>query len=381
MNYRNATRRSLLKLSALSIGGFGPRRLLGDDHVSVGTIHDEIQRRAGVAPLSMQFRGSTPEDCRRWQRQFRGKLRELLGPHAPPGTWTTHVERTVTLDDHERRELVLTAAGHPALPVHLLLPKGDPDARRPGVLAIHGHGTYGYDAVVDKGETPEAAAEFDRFNYRYGVELVRRGYVVAAPCLTPFGRRLGDREHYGRRDPCGVTNVRLNLLGKLLIAENLRDCLWALALLGKHETVDPERLGCVGLSYGGRMTMLTAAVEPRIRAAVISGALNVWQERVTIHYSCGAQVIPGLLLYGDIPEIGSLIAPRPCVWEVGSEDDLIDPAWADKALVRLRRAYHAYDADAALQIDRFKGGHRWHGDHAYDVLAKALNPRSPAGRR
>jgi hypothetical protein len=194
---------------------------------------------------------------------------------------------------------------------------------------------------------------------------------VAVPCLTPFGRRLDDRAAYHGQDPCGVTFVRLQLLGKVLMAENLRDCLWALELLARHEQVDAKRLGCVGLSYGGRMTMLTTALEPRIKVAIISGALNMMQERVGLRYGCGAQVIPGLLRYGDVPEIGSLIAPRPCVWEVGSRDEF-PPDWAEKALARLRRAYRALGAEEQLHVDRFDGGHEWSGRIGYPLLRKVL---------
>ena len=116
-------------------------------------------------------------------------------------------------------------------------------------------------------------------NYDYGRQLVRRGYVVVVPCLSPFGPRLGKLEKYAGQDPCADTFMRLQMLGKLLIAENLRDCLWALNLLAQHDQVDSNRLGCAGLSYGGRMTMLVAALEPRIRISVVSGALNVMQER------------------------------------------------------------------------------------------------------
>src|SRR5712692_3361296 len=133
--------------------------------------------------------------------------------------------------------------------------------------------------------------------------------VVAVPCLTPFGRRLGKRDKTPSCDPCADAFLRLQMFGKLLIAENLRDCLWSLELLAQHDQVDAKRLGCVGLSYGGRMTMLTTAMEPRVRVAAISGALNVMQERISKPYSCGAQIIPGLLNFGDVPEISSLIAP------------------------------------------------------------------------
>jgi hypothetical protein len=120
------------------------------------------------------------------------------------------------------------------------------------------------------------------------------------------------------------------------------------------------------------MTMLTAALEPRVRAAVISGALNVMQERISVPYSCGAQVIPGLLQYGDTPEIASLIAPRPCLWEVGARDELISARWAEEALTRIRRAYKACNAEDGLIVDRFQGEHQWNGRVAYPWLERVL---------
>jgi hypothetical protein len=120
------------------------------------------------------------------------------------------------------------------------------------------------------------------------------------------------------------------------------------------------------------MTMLLAAADERIRVAVVSGALNVMQERIAGHYSCGAQVIPGLLQFGDIPEISSLIAPRPCLWEVGSQDKLIDRSWAEAALGRMKRAYAAFGAADQLRIDPFDGGHSWNGKVAAPLLKSLL---------
>jgi dienelactone hydrolase len=348
-----------------------PRLLFAQDRPAIPTIDDTIRRLAAEAPLAMTFRGQTAAECRQWQETFAGKLRSLLGPHTPPATWKTVVERRVDLQDHRREELVLTADGQPPLPVHLLLPQAKSEGRRPGVLALHGHGKSGYDAVAGCDDRPGVAAEIKSANYDYGRQLVRRGYVVVVPCLTPFGRRLGNRDAYGTQDPCAITFVRLQLLGKVLMSENLRDCLWALNSLAQQDQVDPKRLACVGLSYGGRMAMLTTALEPRIGVGVVSGALNVMQERIGGHYSCGAQVIPGLLRYGDVPEIGSLIAPRPCVWEVGSRDGLISARWADDALQRMRRGYKALGAEEKLMLDRFEGGHRWHGEVAFTALESA----------
>ena len=334
-------------------------------------VHDEIRALAKNAPLRMQFKGGGAEECRAWQRSFAAKLGELLGAYQPPARWETITERTVELDDHRRDELVLRAEGHRDLPVHLLTPRGDA-GKRPAILALHGHGRFGYDPVAGVATTPELRKAIQGASYDYGLQLARRGYVVAVPCLTPFGRRLDSPSSYGGEDPCGVTFVRMQLLGKVLIAENLRDALWSLELLASRDNVDAERLGCVGLSYGGRMTMLTSALSSRVRVAVISGALNVMQERVQGRYGCGAQVIPGLLEYGDVPEISSLIAPRPCLWETGTKDSLMVKGWMETALDRIRRSYRAFNALDRLQVDSFDGGHRWNGVVAYPFLDRAL---------
>ena len=101
------------------------------------------------------------------------------------------------------------------------------------------------------------------------------------PAIRPPRIRRGSALHDALRPAAGnggcQTRGHLHagesateLLGKLLMAENLRDILWSLDYLAGHETVDRERIGCVGLSLGGRMTMLAAAVEPRIRVAAMS---------------------------------------------------------------------------------------------------------------
>jgi dienelactone hydrolase len=337
------------------------------------TVHEEIRGMAQSAPLAMRFSGAGKEECVRWQREFRSRLDSLLGSYAPPGRWNATVTRKAESEEYTREELALRADGARDLPVHLLVPRGA-TRRRPAILALHGHGEFGHDAVAGIDDTPQRQRNITQANYDYGRQLARRGYVVAAPCFTPFGPRLGKRADYRGEDPCAVTFVRMQLFGKLLLGENLRDALWAIELLASHDGVDAQRIGCVGLSLGGRMTMMTAAVSERVRVAVISGALNVLQERVMGRYSCGAQIIPGLLNHGDVPEIASLIAPRPCLWEVGRQDSLMVKDWIPPALERMRRAWSAFGAEGHLDVDSFEGGHRWNGVKAYPLLASVLRP-------
>jgi dienelactone hydrolase len=320
----------------------------------------------------MRFDGSTAAEFRHWQGEFTARLKSLLGPYTPPARWETASSEAVDLKEYRREHHLLVAEGRAPLPVYLLLPHPVSGKRYAGVLAIHGHGDHGYHPVAGRDDLPGVREAIQFANYDYGRQLARRGFAVAVPCLSPFGPRRGNADSYGGEDPCADSFIRMQMLGKLLIAENLCDCLWALELLARRDEVDAGRLGCVGLSYGGRMTMLTAALEPRIRVAVVSGALNVMQERISAPYSCGAQIIPGLLRYGDTPEIGSLIAPRPCAWEVGSRDRLISQQWAEEALVRIGRGYNAAGQKDRLVVDRFEGGHQWHGEVAYPLLKNIL---------
>ena len=114
-------------------------------------------------------------------------------------------------------------------------------------------------------------------------------------------------------------------------------------------------------------------VKTGAKVAAISGALNLLQERTSLRYSCGLQIIPSLLEYGDYSEIGSLIAPRPAVWEMGDKDALIvGDGWDTKFKQRLERIYNAYGQRENLHYDHFDGGHRWNGDVAFPLFDQVL---------
>lgn len=334
---------------------------------------DLLKQQLEQAPLAMLFRGSTAEEGRTWQAEFKGKLQQLLGDSTPPERWEEIEVARDELEDHTRLDLVLRASNRRDVPVYVLIPNKPLRSLAPAVVCVHGHGHFGHDSIAGRDDLPGVSEEIEKFNYDYGRQFVRRGYVVAAPCLMPFGRRIAGVD-YKKNDACGVEFTRLLTLGELSMASNLRDIRWAISALQKRSDVDGGRIGCAGLSLGGRMTMLAAAIDPRIRVAAISGALNLMQERAArLDYTCGSQVIPGLLQYGDYSEIGCLIAPRPCVWEVGVQDRLMVAGWRDVFRERLERVYAALGASDQLQFDNHPGGHRWNGEVAFPLFERVLN--------
>ncbi len=360
-------------LACLAGGGASallPSLGLGQEAATI--VNQDLAEAMNNAELSMLFRGRSAAECQAWQSQFRAKLAELLGDSTPPSRWTTIEESRSEFKKYTRLELLLKADGVPSLPIYLLVPKGLPTGKNtPGVVCVHGHGPYGNDPIVGRRDRDGVAEQITKANYDYGVQFAERGYVVAAPCMTPFGRRV-DSSRYGGKDPCAVTFVRMQALGKLPITANLRDLRWTIDLLQSRPEVNDDAIGCAGLSYGGRMTMMVSAIDQRVQVASVSGALNLLQERMMLRHSCGSQVIPGLLQYGDYSEIGSLIAPRPCVWETGSNDGLIVPKWDELFRQRLRNTYQALGVADNLHFDRFEGGHEWSGGIAFPLFDRVL---------
>jgi dienelactone hydrolase len=336
------------------------------------TVNAEIRAAARAPHYRMLFEGDTPEQLTAWQEKFAAKLNELIGPYDPPKKWSARPLDTQTFPDFVREELLLSADGVPSLPLYLLRPVSAAAKKFPIVLCLHGHGPGGHDAVVGRADTPEIAADIQKHNYDYGRQLVRRGYLVVAPCFTPFGRRVDASLRARKDDPCAMVFARLMVMGRTTIGENLRDARWALDYAASRPEAIADRMGCVGLSYGGRMTMMTAALDKRIQVAAISGAQNIYEERLTQDGFCGSQVIPGLTKFGDIPEIGSLIAPRPVVWETGSQDKSMPERYMEIARQRITRAYAAAGQPDAVSFHTFDGGHSWDGTTAFPLLDRVL---------
>ena len=99
----------------------------------------------------------------------------------------------------------------------------------------------------------------DAPNSDYALQLVRQGYVVLAPDLRCFGERLdwNPEDHYA----CDTNLVHAVMAGWNPLAQNVWDLQRCLDVLAEHPLVDPARIGMVGLSYGGTVTLFTAACD------------------------------------------------------------------------------------------------------------------------
>ncbi|MDP6116821.1 MAG: alpha/beta hydrolase family protein [Planctomycetota bacterium] len=307
----------------------------------------------------MPFDASSLDAFQKWQRKARRQVSHILGP-MPREKVDFQLERKVVDETDsfiQERLVYFTRPGLQAT-AYLLTPR-KLSASAPGVLALHGHGTEGKDGAVDP----------DSIYGGFACTLAEAGCVVLAPDQIGSGeRRLKeDRVNYQ------VLIHGLNMLGHTLIGVRYWDLVRALDLLQDQEGVDRDRIGVMGLSLGGEMTMFLSALQSRLKAAVVCGYLTSHLNTFLGDNHCTCGYLPNLAKYFEHVDLAALFAPRPMFLDSGKSDPSFP--WKDaQALVReLRSVYRLYDKPRShLGIEIHDGGHIIAGKKSIPWLVRRL---------
>jgi len=205
-----------------------------------------------------------------------------------------HVLQTEELPTLVRKKITYAATKDYRVPAYLLVPRGL-KARGPAMLCLHG--TSG-----PRGRTAGLGAEYPR----YTLELAERGYVTIAPDYTLLGEN--------QTDPAKVGFDSGTMMG---IWSHMR----AVDLLESLAEVDPQRIGCVGVSLGGHNALFIGAFDPRLTVIVSSSGFDSFADYMKGNLSgwCQTRYMPRIeTVYGkdpkrvpfDFPEVLAALAPR-----------------------------------------------------------------------
>jgi dienelactone hydrolase len=309
-----------------------------------------------------------PGEIPAWRDRCPARLTALLGPTPEQVPLDLEVRDAIDCGAYTRESIVFDSEAAMSVPAFLLVPNGRIEPG-PAVLAQHGHGPGKSEVCgLDDEESRDAIADH---NGDYGHRLAELGYVVLAPDARCFGERRdwNPPDKYG----CDLNLVHACAAGDNPLAQNLWDLARALDVLEQHPLVDPARMGMVGLSYGGALTLFLAALDERVRAAVVSGYFSAWRESHEMPWNlCGSQVLPGMLTELEHVDLGALIAPRPLLVETGTEDMIFPVRAARREVARLGTVYDTFGVIDRLEHHVFHGGHRWNGERAYPFLGQWL---------
>lgn len=289
----------------------------------------------------MPFVAHDQAAAEQWQADARRKLFELVERRQPRRS-TQEVPLNFQLGESIDKDSYTlyhaTYQGNEKQPIRCLLavPKGT--GPFPAMLALHGHGGS-CDVVFDTTSIYHGFA--DRF--------ARGGYVVLAPSF----------EH---REYC---------------ATNLWNLIRAVDVLESRADVAADRLGVGGLSMGGEWTMWTAACDPRLKAAVVSGWMCT-TEGVFAVPNCPCWELPGFVDLMDVCEVHLLIAPRPVLFESAERDECFPIAYTRQGFARIRAGYEVWNAADKVAQDTWPAGHEWHGVSAYPFIDRLLGGHAAA---
>jgi dienelactone hydrolase len=305
-----------------------------------------------------------------YRERASARLRDLLGEWPQPVPLDIEVLESDDAGPYRRERVVFDSEATMSVPAYLLVPHTRTEPG-PAVLAIHGHGA-GKSMVcgLDRGRA-DLRDEIDGYHGDYAHQLACRGYVVLAPDLRGFGERAdwNPPERY----QCDWNLVSATIADANPLTQNLWDMRCALDVLAQHPLVDPGRVGACGLSYGGTATLFLAAIDERVKAAVVSGYFASWAAAHRVPWNmCGSQILPGLLGRLEHVDLGALVAPRALLIETGTDDDIFPVHAAREALAKLAPVYEMLGVRERLVHDVNDGGHRWYGGQAYPFFEREL---------
>ncbi|MEX0712780.1 MAG: prolyl oligopeptidase family serine peptidase [Pirellulales bacterium] len=292
---------------------------------------DELAGKLGSYRSPLVFDDGTPvrsaDDWARRRPEILETWHRRLGPW-PPLVERPEVKRleSVERDGYVEHHVHVQVSPEGKLADGYLLVPKEGDGPWPAVLVPF------YEPLTSIGR-----GEKGRGTHDYGLQLVRRGFVTLS-IGTP-----GSVENIGLDTrqllvKAGVDERRQPLTLLAYVAAN---CHTALAQMAE---VDRERIGIIGLSYGGKWSMFASCLYDKFACAVWSDPgivfdeqnanVNYW-EPWYLGYDPGTQREPGVPsesnprtgLYKELVDAGqdlvdlhALMAPRPLLVSGGTED-------------------------------------------------------------
>lgn len=311
-----------------------------------------------------------PEAFRAWQAEYRQRLWGWLMGGSRPDLIPpeTQWEPLATAEDFTLERMIYRSRPDRSPVALLALPK---DAARPAplILALHGHETtWG----VAEPEAFQPGHDDDFCHY-----FASHGYAVLQ---TPTMDHTLQDERWA------------------LVGEWAWDAIAGLSAALARPEIDANRIGVVGLSTGAQITQIVAALDNRLRAAVVAGIFGTRNHtrrhfRIPPHCDCGS----GKTLYAHLEhaDLAALAAPKAVQIQHGRQDHVMcpgaDPAKLDlhwntgvmppqefeHAIEEVRRAYRLAGVPNRCAIHFHPQGHAVDNQAALTWISAALEENRP----
>lgn len=367
----------------------------------VGSLFPFIRSQAVKKDFPLSYLRDEFKDVGAWKQKARGKLLELL--HYAPPKCDPRPEVVEKLDqgDYVREKVFFNTTPDLRVVAYVLVPKKQ--GPLPALVALHDHGGFylwGKEKLVETGDEHAVLTAFKKSYYAgasIASALARQGYVVVVIDMFYWGERrllLDNDPADWRERPRSLTPQRIGafnqrasqneqLVGRTIFAAGFTwagvmfwDDVRTVDYLLTRPEVDPKRIGCVGLSVGGLRSCHLAALDDRIKAAVVVGWMASFPAQLKNHIrnSIGhTKLVPGLYRFLDYPDVASLAMPAALLVINGSQDGLFELDGVKTSFDKLRHCYEKAGAPEKFRSRLYDTPHLFNADmqaEAWEWLKK-----------
>jgi dienelactone hydrolase len=332
--------------------------------------------RDRYAALSRQlrFQARTRREGDEWQKALRSKVVELIGGFPAE----RQPLRPITLDTrtfpgYTREKIVFNSRSDASVLAYLLLPNKAPRPA-PVMICIPGHGR-GVDDIVGIDELGNERTDKAGYQHDFAIQVAEAG--MAALAIEPMGfgcRRdpINARQGLSRK-ACDPAAGGALLVGETMVAWRVWDVMRTIDYIATRSELDQSRIGCMGISGGGTITVFSTALDERIRVALVSGYLNTFRDSIGSLAHCIDNYVPGILKWAEMYEVAGLIAPRPLFVESGEKDNIFPIRASIESFEEVKKIYSVFGVPDLVEQEVFPEEHLFWGKRGIPFLARHMN--------
>ena len=277
-----------------------------------------------------------------WRQRLRAEVESRIALSRKDSPLNARKIETVISATYVLEKIVYDSEPEVYVPSLLLLPKVAQPA--PAAIFVNDGGkTAG--GLVDTYLRPLVESGIAVF----AIDL--RGTGETAPAANPESSYRGFTSDNESRLMYDALSLGMTPLGM-----RTRDVLRALDYLSTRAEIDRNRISVIGHGSAGLAALHAAALDDRLRSAAVTAALISYSEVVQkeIYTHRYSTFVPGALRKYDLPELASLIAPRPLV-VINAVDELQRPVELERAVEAYKPARSIFDltgAGAAFRVEQ-----------------------------
>ena len=136
------------------------------------------------------LKATTLNEYKIWKEEVRKILWEITGlKHMETCELSPRLVETTKLEGMTREKMLIQVEPDVWMPFYVLIPDYPliVEGKKKVMLAPHGHSSAGKYAIAGRDDIPAVEGTIRRFNYDYGLEMAKKGYVVFCPDSRGFG--------------------------------------------------------------------------------------------------------------------------------------------------------------------------------------------------